>query len=127
MMTAGAWQVRVAAKGARGEGVVAVPVSALPAATLDMTPTRRAVLFSMMLLLCAGFVSIASALVREAHLPPGEMPARRDRRRGRIAAAAAAGVVIAVIVFGNRWWSAEAASYGDRVLQMRDGRFVGEL
>jgi hypothetical protein len=111
MMTAGAWQVRVAAKGARGEGVVAVPVSALPAATLDMAPTRRAVLFSMMLLLCAGFVSIASALAREAHLPPGEMPARRDRRRGTIAAAAATGVVIAVIVFGNRWWSAEAASY----------------
>ena len=38
MMTAGAWQVRVAADGDRGLGEVAVPVPTLPNATLEMGP-----------------------------------------------------------------------------------------
>ena len=76
MMTAGAWQVRVAVNGSRGLGVVAVPVPTLPQATLGMTPLFRAGLFALMVLLSAGFVSIAAALWREAGLPPGARPGR---------------------------------------------------
>lgn len=111
MMTAGAWQVRVAVDGSRGSGVVAVPVPTLPQATLDMSPTLRALLFALMVLLCAGFVSIIAALGREAGLEPGEAPGPRARRRGRMAGAIATGVVVAVVVLGNWWWTAEASNY----------------
>jgi hypothetical protein len=111
MMSAGAWQVRVTVDGRRGSGVVAVPVPTLPQATLDMTPTLRAVLFALMVLLSAGFVSIGAALGREAGLQPGEAPGPRARRRGRIGGAIATGLVITVVVLGNWWWTAEASSY----------------
>ena len=42
MMTAGAWQVRVAVAGDRGEGTLSVPVPTLPQATLGMTLALRA-------------------------------------------------------------------------------------
>ena len=111
MMTAGAWQVRVAVDGSRGSGVVAVPVPTLPQATLDMSPMLRAGLFALMVLLSAGFVSIVAALGREAGLMPGETPGSRARRRGRIAGTIATGIVITVVVLGNWWWAAEASSY----------------
>jgi hypothetical protein len=132
MMTAGAWQVRVAVNGSRGFGVVAVPVPTLPQATLGMSPALRAVLFALMVLLCAGFVSIIAALWREAGLEPGETPGPRARRRGRIAGAIATGVVFAVVLLGNRWWTAEASSYARYVYKpleastavMPDGRLT---
>ena len=85
MMTAGAWQVRVAVSGDRGQGTLSVPVPTLPQATLAMTRALRALLFGFMLLLCGGFVAIVSAIAREARLEPGEAPGPRARRRGRIA------------------------------------------
>lgn len=132
MMTAGAWQVRVAVDGSRGSGVVAVPVPTLPQATLDMSPTLRALLFALMVLLCAGFVSIIAAWGREAWLEPGESPGPRARRRGRIAGAIATSVVVAVVVLGNWWWTAEASSYARYVYKpleastvvMPDGRLT---
>jgi hypothetical protein len=111
MMTAGAWQVRIAVDGKRGPGVAAVPVPTLPQATLDMSPTRRALLFALMVLLCAGFISIIAALGREAGLKPGEAPGPRARRRGKIAGAIATSVVFSVVVLGNWWWTAEASNY----------------
>ena len=111
MMTAGAWQVRVAVDGGQGSGVVSVPVPTLPQATLAMGPALRGLLIALMLLLCAGFVSIVAALGREASLAPGESPGPRHRRRGRLVAAFATGAVIVVVWLGNWWWSAEASSY----------------
>jgi len=111
MMTAGAWQVRVAAGGSRGSGVLAVPVPALPQSTLAMSRGLRALLLVLMVTLGAGFIAIVSALVREARLEPGVRPDRRARRRGRIAAAVAAAIVAAVLLLGNRWWAVEAANY----------------
>jgi hypothetical protein len=70
MMTAGSWQVRVSVDGNRGSGAVAVPVPTLPQTTLDMSPSLGVLLFALMVLLCAGFVSIVSALGREAGLEP---------------------------------------------------------
>jgi hypothetical protein len=111
MMTAGAWQVRVTASGGRGSGSLSVPVPALPQATLAMSQGLRAMLFVFMLLLCFGFVSIVSAIAREARLDPGETAGTHARRRGRIAGLVATCVVVGVVALGNRWWGAEASSY----------------
>jgi hypothetical protein len=112
MMSAGAWQVRVAVSGASGEGTMAVPVPTLPQSTLAMTAGLRAILFGFMLLLCAGFISIVAAMWREGRLDAGETPGPSARRRGRIAGAVAACICLAVIALGDRWWNAEASSYG---------------
>jgi hypothetical protein len=130
MMSAGAWQVRIAIAGDRGEGTLSVPVPTLPQATLGMTLAVRALLFGLMLLLCAGFIAIISAMVREARLDAGETPGVAARRRGRIAAGVAVCVTVAAVFFGNWWWSAEASSYSQYVYKplqatpslMPDGR-----
>ena len=111
MMTAGAWQVRIAVAGDRGPGQLAVPVPTLPKSTLAMSRGLGALLVGLMGLLCAGFVAIVATIAREAGLPPGEAPGRPARRRGRIAGAIASAVVLAAVFFGNAWWGAEAASY----------------
>jgi hypothetical protein len=111
MMTAGAWQVRVEARGDRGSASIAVPVPTLPQATLGMSRAPAAGLFALMVMLCAGFVAIVGAAVREASLAPGELPGAGARRRARIAMPVATAVVVAVVVLGNKWWGAEANSY----------------
>jgi len=111
MMTAGAWQVRVTIAGAQGSHTLSVPVPTLPQATLAMTRAVRALLFVLMVLLCAGFIAIISAMAREARLDAGEKPDVGARRHGRIAGAIAAAVVIASVFFGNQWWTAEASDY----------------
>ncbi len=111
MMTAGAWQVRVAASGDRGDGQIAVPVPTLPSATLDMRPALGALLMALMLVLCTGFVAIVATMAREAGLEPGKAPDVVRRRRGRIAGAIAAAVVAGAVFLGNVWWDAEAAAY----------------
>jgi hypothetical protein len=111
MMTAGAWQVRVEVRGDRGTSSLAVPVPTLPQATLGMSRPLGAGLFVLMLILCAGFVSIVGATVREASLASGEAPTARVRRRGRIAMAIASLVALVVVVLGNTWWTSEASSY----------------
>jgi hypothetical protein len=111
MMTAGAWQVRVAATGDRGSGTLAVPVPALPNATLAMRAPLRAMLTAFMLVLGAGFVAIVAAITREAGLEPGEAAGPSRRRSGRIGGAVAAALVIGAVVFGRQWWDAEASAY----------------
>jgi hypothetical protein len=111
MMEAGAWQVRVAVTGGRGDGELSVPVPTLPNATLDMGPALGALLLVLMLVLCAGMVAIVATIAREAGLEPGAAPDPGRLRRGRFAGAIAAGVVAAAVYLGNIWWGAEAAAY----------------
>jgi hypothetical protein len=111
MMTAGAWQVRVAASGPRGDGQIAVPVPTLPSATLEMATGLKVLLASLMLILCGGFVAIVATLAREAGLEPGDEPDAARRRRGRIAGIAATAMVGAAVFLGNIWWGAEADAY----------------
>ena len=122
MMTAGAWQVRITATGARGAGSLAVPVPTLPQSTLAMSAALRALLVALMLILASGFVAIVSAVVRESQLDAGAQPDRSARRRGRIAGIAAAGVAIAVILLGNSWWGVEASNYGRYVYKPLEAR-----
>ena len=64
-----------------------------------------------MVLLCAGFVAIVSAMAREAGLAPARRPMPRARRRGRIAGAIAAVVVGGVVFSATGGGRAEASSY----------------
>ncbi len=121
MMTAGAWQVRIAVSGESGSGSLAVPVPTLPQSTLAMSRLRGVFLAGLMFLLAAGFVAIVSALVREAALPEGEEPGRAHRRRGRVAGAVAGVLVAAAAISGNAWWSAEAAHYSRYVYRPLEG------
>ena len=111
MMEAGAWQVRVTATGAKGDGQMAVPVPTLPSATLEMGAPLKALLVSLMLLLCGGFVAIVATIAREAGLEAGAEPDAPRRRRGRIAGIAATAIVAAAVFLGNLWWGAEAQAY----------------
>ena len=112
MMSAGAWQVRIAVDGDRGAASASVPVPTLPQATMEMSGPLAIVLFALMLLLAGGLVGIVSALARDAPLAPGERPDLRAVRRGRIAGGVTAAAMIVVVLLGNRWWNAEASSYG---------------
>ena len=112
MMTAGAWQVRLSIDGDRGRGDLSIPVPTLPKSTLGMGRALGVLLFLCMLVLGVGFVSIVSAMAREARLGPGEVAGPAGRRRGRIAGALAAAVVVFVVMLGNLWWTAEASNYG---------------
>jgi hypothetical protein len=111
MMSAGAWQIRLAADGPGGSGTAAVPVPTMPQATLQMSRGLVALLAFLLALLAAGLVAIAAAVARDATVPPGQAPDARARRRGRIAGTLAACAVAAVIVAGDWWWTAEAATY----------------
>ena len=115
LMSAGAWQVRVSVAGDRGDGMLSVPVPTLPQSTLAMTSGLRVMLFTLMLLLGAGFVGIVSALAREAQLGAGETVDRRARWRGRIAGAVATVVACGIVFLGNMWWSVEASNYAQYV------------
>ena len=111
MMTAGAWQVRIAVNGARGAGQLSVPVPTFPKATLEMTWPLRLLLFAFMLLLVSGMIAIAATIAREAGLDPGQVVDARHRRRGRIVGVLTAIVVLTAVFFGNMWWGAEASDY----------------
>ena len=111
MMSAGAWQVRVAVSGDRGQGSLSVPVPTLPQATLAMTRSLRALLFVFMLVLCGGFVSIVSAIAREAGLEAGETPGPARAAAAGSRASSPRASSRAPCSFGNWWWTAEASSY----------------
>ncbi len=111
MMTAGAWQVRIAVTGDRGPGQLSVPVPTLPKATLEMSRPLGALLVGLLALLAAGMVAIVSAIAREAGIEPAAAIDHARRRRGRIAGTVAAVIVAAIIFLGNTWWGAEASDY----------------
>jgi hypothetical protein len=111
MMTAGAWQVRIAVNGSRGPGQTSVPVPTLPKATLGMSPGLGVLLAAFAALLGAGLIAIVSTVAREAGLEPGTPVTPRRRRNGWIAGGITTGVVLAAVYFGNSWWGAEASSY----------------
>jgi hypothetical protein len=111
LMHAGSWQVRVKADGARGAGMLAVPVAALPQRTAGMKHALAVALLALLLLLCAAAVSIAAAAARESTLPSGQLPGSADQRRARWTAAVSLLVVAGAVAFGRAWWNSEADNY----------------
>ena len=81
LMQTGAWQVRITAEGARGAGVLAVPVPALSRGVRPMSPLLGAMLVAFLGLLVLGAVAIVGASVREGDLDVGGVPDGRRRAR----------------------------------------------
>ena len=111
MMTSGSWQVRVTAEGAKGKGVISVPVPALSSSTKTMQGPISIVLAALGLLLLVGAVSIVGAGVREGQLEPGKMPDPARVRRARLVMASTAVFVLAMAALGGLWWRSDARDY----------------
>jgi len=111
LMRTGAWQVRVTVDGARGPGVLSVPVPALASAVRPMSRVLEGMLVSLLALLVVGIIAIVGASLREADLGAGMAPDRRRVLRGRVGMLIAAAVVALAIVGGRGWWTGEARLY----------------
>jgi hypothetical protein len=111
LMQTGAWQIRVTADGARGTGVLAVPIPALARTMRPMPAFLSFLLLALMALLVAGAIAIMGAALRESDLPPGAVPDDRRIARGRTAMAVTAAVLGLALVGGRRWWNGEAGLY----------------
>lgn len=112
LMSSGAWQVRLTVAGARGKGVLSVPVPAVAQRTKHMQFSLGAILFGLLTFLVLGMVAIVGASVREAQLEPGVEPSDSRKRRARFIMLAALVFVVGVVWLSNRWWNSEAADYG---------------
>ena len=115
LMRVGSWQVRITAHGAHGDGQLAVPVPALPQRMRGMQSSLAVILLVLGAFLIAGLARIIGASAREGQLEPGAAPGPRERRRGALFTAGALAVIAGLLVFGNGWWNAEAANYGEIV------------
>lgn len=115
-MTPTSYQVFVIVDGPSGQGTAIVPVLALATAQRTMDRRLGVVLAALGLFLSVGMLTIVGAAVRESVLPPGVAADATRRRRARMATAIAGLVVCAALWGGRRWWTAEAADYGDSVL-----------
>ncbi len=122
MMAPGSWQVRITVDGAQGSGSMAVPVPSAALGIKRMQFGLGAMLAVLGLFLTCALVAMAGASVREAKLDPGMTPNPQRIRAGRVAMGVALVIAIAALWGGNRWWSAEAASYGAEVYKPLDMR-----
>jgi hypothetical protein len=111
LMRTGAWQIRVTAEGARGSGVLAIPIPALARTVRPMPGFLAGALVALMGLLVAGAIAIVGAGLRESDLELGATPDARRRARGQTAMAVTAAILALAIVGGRRWWSSEAGLY----------------
>ncbi len=116
-MGTGSYDVRVIAKGSRGEGVMSVPTPSTSRAVLGMPRGMGILLFGLMMFLVIGAVNVVGAAVREAELTPGAPPDARSRSKARIAMAVSLVAFAAVVWLGNSWWSAEASSFANHIYQ----------
>jgi hypothetical protein len=115
LMQAGAWQIRVTADGARGNGTLAIPIPALARTVRPMPRTLGALLVALMSLIVAGAIAIVGAGLRESDLAPGVAPDGRRVARGRAAMAVTAAILALAILGGSRWWNFKAGLYGQLV------------
>lgn len=115
IMAPGSWQVRISARGDKGDGSVSIPVAAAALRTKRMQAGIGTVLGLLGVFLVGGMVAIVGASVRETKLRPGLEPAVAAQKKGRIAMCIAALVLFAVLWLGNAWWNGEAKTYRQTV------------
>ncbi len=115
MMTAGAWQVRILAEGARGPGEMSVPVPTLPQRTRGMQAALVALLVVLLAVLLLGLISIAGAAAGEAKLEPGQNPTAEMTKQARRVMAVTALFLLLAVIGGARWWQVEAARYDEYI------------
>ena len=117
IMTQGSWQIRLTVKGARGDGVLAVPLSASPTRLMRMSRPFGALLIALGVMLIAGLAALAAAFVREAQTEPGAEPAAANSRAGWRAGAIAVLGCGALLLIGNHLWRQEIARYSGNIYQ----------
>ncbi len=111
IMAPGSYSVRVTVAGPRGAGTAIVPVSAVATRVLTMDHRFGWLLGGLGLVLLAGAVTIIGAAARESVLPPGEVPDRRMRTRGRAAMLVGGFLLVSLLAGGKRWWDAVDRGY----------------
>jgi hypothetical protein len=116
-MAPGSNSVSVAVHGARGNGTVVVPVTAVANRRLAFDRPLGFALAGVGIFLIAGIVSIAGAAAREAVLPPGQAPGPDRMRSGRRAMAGTAVVVGLLVYGGNAWWSGEDRAFRSQMFR----------
>ena len=115
VMEGGSNGVTVGVSGARGDGSVVVPLTALPMRRLAFGGVLAVLLPVAGVILALGLFTIVGAAVREGVLPPGAEPDTQRRRRARFAMARAVLVLAIVIVGTAAWWRAEDSSFTRRL------------
>jgi hypothetical protein len=113
LMVSGAWQVRLTAHGARGSGVLAVPVAAASERVAQMDPAIGVVLSVLLALLVLGAVGIAGAAFAQARRKPGDPPL--SGRSLWVVRGISLLVTLLIVAGGWQWWAAEAADYADSI------------
>lgn len=104
LMVPGAYGVRVAVSGTRGDGEAVVPLNAVNQVPAGTAPWLRAALAVLGIALLGGAVLVAAATAREASLAPGASPSAADRSRGTVAGGAMALLLAVAVVLGWRAW-----------------------
>jgi hypothetical protein len=104
IMSPGSNSVTVRVRGARGDGSVIVPITAVASGRLAMQKPLGILLVVLGLFLLVGVVSIAGAAVREGVLPPGAVPDTRRVWRARATMLASLVFFVTVLGGGKLWW-----------------------
>ena len=132
IMVPGGWRIRLTMDGDKGKGEYSIPIAAAAKRTLPMTVGLGVALSILGLILCAGFVSIVGASIRESSVEPGMSPSRLRGAQARIGMAVAAVFVGGALFGGNYWWGKEAEGFkkavfkpsGIKVTQPEKGRLL---
>jgi hypothetical protein len=115
-MSFGAYSVEVRIKGKEGDGSTQIPVTSVALRQLPLPFLLGKVLLLLVAILVIGGIGIAAAAGRDAALPTGATPERRQRRNGRLAATAATVIFILVLAGGKFWWNVEEKSFRGHLL-----------
>lgn len=126
-MEYGALQVRIEADGTKGKASLAVPIASFPRESLPMTPWLRILGILILIALTLGIVPIIGGVVREATVPPGEIPAPSNRRRARGVMVFALFATAGLLYANRKLWSLEAATYERSVELLKPRRVVARI
>lgn len=116
IMSFGAHSVFVDLEGESGKATTVVPFNSISTVRLGMPQWMRLTLGGVGLCLFLSIIMIVGAAVRDAALPPGVAPGRRQVWKGRLGAAVA-GLVVSLLLFGGkRWWESVDRNFQTRKL-----------
>jgi hypothetical protein len=120
IMAGGSNSVTVNVRGSLGEGKAVVPVVVVANRRLALDPKLGVALTIVGVFLFVGLITIVGAAVREAVLPPGEIPDARRKWKARTAMAASTAVVALALFGGSRWWNLEDSRFNESIYKPLD-------